>query len=248
MSKSTAIVIALAGLLLLTWITLVLRAESIEKDLVQRVGQVLSAHAVSGLEVEVRGRDLSLRGELPHELTREYLGGIVRDVWGVRSVDVTGLHQGSMVLAENDPLSPRLDAARIVRLDAQPSSRMPAVACQRTLAGLAASSQIHFAAGGASPMPRSYPVLNDLATLVHQCPDTRVVIGGHTDSAAETEFGLRLSLARAAAVGRFFELAGIRADRLQVVGHGASQPIAANDTAEGRVANRRITFDLLPIQ
>ena len=91
-------------------------------------------------------------------------------------------------------------------------------------------------------------MLNDLATVVHQCPETRIVIGGHTDSTSERGAGLRLSLARAEAVGRFFEEAGIRADRIQVIGYGDSQPLAGNDTATGRTVNRRISVDLLPGQ
>lgn len=125
---------------------------------------------------------------------------------------------------------------------------MDAGTCQRTMARLGAVSKVHFEAGGASPMLKSYPLLNDLATVAHQCPNTNIIIGGHTDSEGDREFKLRLSLARAEAVEQFFYLAGIRAERMQVVAYGDSQPIASNTTAEGRAVNRRITFDVLPIQ
>jgi outer membrane protein OmpA-like peptidoglycan-associated protein len=166
----------------------------------------------------------------------------------VRDVDTSALRQRALPVERDDPLTPRLDKSRIVRLAGESSSPMKPPTCQRTLARLAAVSRIYFEAGSASPMPRSYPLLNDLATVVHQCPDTRIVIGGHTDSASERGAGLRLSLARAEAVGRFFEEAGIRADRIQVIGYGDSQPLAGNDTATGRTVNRRISLDLLPGQ
>ena len=198
--------------------------------------------------VEARGRDLYLTGEIPHELAREPVGDIVRSVWGVRQVDVSELRQGLLPLERDDRLEPRLDKGKIVSLEGESSNPMDRETCQRTLARLAAVSRIHFGAGTASPMPRSYPLLNDLATVVHQCPGTQIVIGGHTGSDSEHETGSGLSLARAGAVGRFFEEAGIRADRIQVVAYGGSQPLVGKETATGRAANRRISIDLLPGQ
>ena len=246
MSRNTAVLIALVGLLALTGITLVLRSEAIEADLVQRVEQALAAYAVTGIGVEARGRDLYLSGEIASESARDPVSDIASDVWGVREVDVSALRQRVLPVEHGDRLDPRLDKARIVSLAGTPSSRMDRVTCQRTLARLAAVSRIYFEAGAASPMLRSYPLLNDLATVVHQCPDTRIVIGGHTDSVSERGTGARLSLARAGTVGRFFEEAGIRADRIEVVGYGSSQPLAGDDTAKGLRVNRRISLDLLP--
>jgi len=91
-------------------------------------------------------------------------------------------------------------------------------------------------------------VLNDLATVAYQCPGSRIIIGGHTDASGDRTINLRLSKARAEAVERFFNLAGIPAERMQSVAYGDSQPIASNATPEGRAANRRITFDVQPIQ
>jgi outer membrane protein OmpA-like peptidoglycan-associated protein len=247
-SKSTTVLIALVGLLLLTWITLVLRSDAIEADLVQRVEQALAAYSVTGLGVEARGRDLYLSGEIPHEQARDPVRDIARSVWGVRHVDVSALMQRVLPLEHDDRLEPGLDKGKIVSLAGDSSNPMDRETCQRTLARLAAVSRIYFGAGTASPMPRSYPLLNDLATVVHQCPGTQIVIGGHTDSDSEHGTGSGLGLARAAAVGRFFEEAGIRADRIQVVAYGGSQPPAGNEMATGRAANRRISLDLLPGQ
>lgn len=247
-SRSTAILFALASLLLLTWVTLVLRTESIEASLVQDVQQSLAAYAIVDLQIEAEGRDLSLSGEVSRATKPDYVADIVRAVWGVREVDVSALKQRASLLDKDHPLNPRFDSGRIVRLGGDLSNPMDAGACQRTMARLAAVSSVHFAAGGASPMLESYPLLNDLAMVAHQCPNTRIVIGGHTDSEGDRELKLRLSLARAEAVEQFFYLAGIDAERMQVVAYGDSQPIASNTTTEGRAENRRITFDVLPIQ
>jgi outer membrane protein OmpA-like peptidoglycan-associated protein len=245
-SRSTAILVGVASLLLLTWITVAVRHQPIENDLVQRVQQALTAYAISDITVEADGRDLRLSGELPRQTQPEYAAQIARAVRGVRKVDIGALGQRTSLLDLNDPLNPRFDPSRIVRLGGDLSNPMDASACQRTMARLAAASNVHFEAGGASPMIDSYPVLNDLATVAYQCPDTRIVIGGHTDAGGDREFDLRLSQARAEAVERFFYLAGIAAERMQIVAYGDSQPVASNATAAGRAANRRITFDVLP--
>ena len=248
MSRSTVILIALASLLLLTWVTLVLRAEPIEADLVQRVEQTLGSYAITDLHIEAQGRDLYLTGEISREMTPEYVAGIAHGVWGVRDVDVSALEQRTSPLDKDDPLTPRFDPRKIVRLGGDLSNPMDAGTCQRTMARLASVSSVHFEVGGASPLLESYPLLNDLATVAYQCPETRIVIGGHTDSEGDREFKLRLSGARAEAVEQFFYLAGISAKRMQAIAHGDSQPIASNTSAEGRAANRRITFDVLPVQ
>jgi flagellar motor protein MotB len=245
-SRSTAILVGVASLLLLTWITVALRHQPIEKDLVQRVEQALSAYAISGVTVDVDGRDVRLSGEVSRKIDPKYAADIARSVWGVREVESTALGRRASMLDRDDPLNPRFDPSRIVRLGGDLSNPMDAGTCQRTMARLAAARSVHFEAGGASPMIESYPVLNDLATIVFQCPATRLIIGGHTDAGGDRATSLRLSQARAEAVERFFYLAGIAAERMQIVAYGDSQPVASNATAAGRAANRRITFDVLP--
>lgn len=248
MPRSTAILIGIASVLLLTWVTLVLRIESIESDLTLRVEQAIASYAISDLDIRAEGRDLYLSGEVSHQTAPEYVAGVALGVWGVRAVDVTALEQRSSLLDKDDPLTPHFDARGIVRLGGDLSNPMNAGTCQRTMARLAVAGSVRFERGAASPMLESYPLLNDLAAVVYQCPETRILIGGHTDSAGDRAFKLRLSLARAEAVEQFFRLAGIRAERMQIIAYGDTRPMASNDTTEGRAANRRLTFDVLPLQ
>lgn len=248
MTRNAAILVAVAGLLLLTWITVAIRYQPIENDLTERVGQALSARAVNGLTIAADGRDLRLSGEISRELSPDYVAEVAGEVSGVRAVDVEGVRVRASMRDPGDPLHARFDNRRIVRLGGNLVNPMDAGACQRTMARLASTAAIHFESGGASPMPKSYPLLNDLAAVAYQCPATRIVIGGHTDNAGDQDANLRLSQARAEAVEQFFHLAGIRRDRIQTIAYGGSRPIAGNTTAEGRAANRRITFDTLPIE
>ena len=248
MSRSTVLLAGLASLLLLTWVTVAVRHVPIEADLVQRVKQTLASYAITGLTIEADGRELRLSGEISRHIDPDHVAKIARQVWGVRTVEVDALRQRSSMLDADDPLSPRFDVSRIVRLGGDLSNPMDAGTCQRTMARLAAAASVRFEAGGASPMLESYAVLNDLASVAYQCPQAAIVIGGHTDASGDRNANLRLSQARAEAVERFFYLAGIPAQRMQIIAYGDSQPVAGNTTAEGRAANRRITFDVRPVR
>ena len=243
-SKSTAVLVALASLLLLTWVTVITYRAPIEQDLVQRVQLALSSHGLPALDIQADGRDVWIGGEVSGLVDPADVDEIAGRVWGVRRVSVERLAVRGPMLDADDPLNPRFDTSRIIRLGGDLSNPMGARTCQRTMARLAAASLIRFEADGASPMLDSYPVLNDLAAVAYQCPDTDIIIGGHTDASGNREHSLRLSQARAEAVERFFYLAGIAADRMRIVAYGDSQPIASNATADGRAANRRITFEI----
>ena len=248
MSRRTAILVALASLLLLTWLAVVLRYQIIEEDLHQRVEQALAAYSIDDVDIAIDGRNLRLSGEIARELNPDYVGEIAAAVWGVGLVDSSGLSRRKSLLEKDDPLNPRFETRRIVRLGGNLSNPLDAATCQRMMARLAAVSSVRFEAGGAAPMRESYPVLNDLAAIAYQCPDTRLVIGGHTDAGGDRDVKLKLSRARAEAVERFFYLAGIPAERMQIIAYGDSRPVASNASAQGRAANRRITFDVLPLK
>jgi OOP family OmpA-OmpF porin len=66
------------------------------------------------------------------------------------------------------------------------------------------------------------------------------IIIGHTDSTGSADYNLGLSKRRAEAVKDYLVSTGVEADKLRVVGRGEEDPIASNDTAEGRAQNRRV--------
>jgi OmpA-OmpF porin, OOP family len=67
-----------------------------------------------------------------------------------------------------------------------------------------------------------------------------VVIEGHTDNVGNRDANVRLSKARAEAVRNYLISKGITRNRLTTVGLGPDQPVASNDTPEGRARNRRV--------
>lgn len=85
-------------------------------------------------------------------------------------------------------------------------------------------------------------VLDDFAAMLHGQDNLTVEIIGHTDSLGRADYNQRLSERRAAAVKSYLVDRGIGDDRLSASGRGESQPVASNETEEGRSANRRVAF------
>jgi OOP family OmpA-OmpF porin len=73
-------------------------------------------------------------------------------------------------------------------------------------------------------------------------PDVVVVITGHTDNVGGQKFNQKLSLKRAQAVKNWLVDKGIPSNRMRTVGRGQNEPVASNDTEEGRAQNRRMEF------
>jgi outer membrane protein OmpA-like peptidoglycan-associated protein len=92
-------------------------------------------------------------------------------------------------------------------------------------------------------LPVSYPILDELAHTLRDNPAiARVRIEGHTDNVGAATYNLDLSRRRARAVLLYLLGHGLSPGRLLSVGFGQSQPIARNDTEDGRAQNRRVTF------
>lgn len=84
--------------------------------------------------------------------------------------------------------------------------------------------------------------LDKLVTVFNQYPDTDIVIYGYTDSTGPADFNLKLSLDRANSVKNYLTGKGLLASRFSVQGMGIADPIATNDTPDGRSKNRRVEF------
>ncbi|MGI9325800.1 MAG: OmpA family protein [Pseudomonadales bacterium] len=116
-----------------------------------------------------------------------------------------------------------------------------AVACDRSFAAALNRSTITFATGAATIDASSEGLLQELAGLARQCP-RKLVIEGHTDNIGRPRFNRDLSLARAEAVREALIRMKVESARLSAKGFGASQPIADNNSREGRAKNRRIVI------
>jgi len=93
-----------------------------------------------------------------------------------------------------------------------------------------------------------YPEIDKLANFLKEHPDSKVILKGYTDNTGTPAYNLRLSLNRAKAVMKALIERGVDASRISAKGLGEDNPIASNDTPEGRAQNRRVEAIIVPIK
>jgi len=102
-----------------------------------------------------------------------------------------------------------------------------------------------FASGSANIGGGSGVEVDNLASILKAYTDVKVSVDGYTDSKGNADKNMTLSQQRADAVKARLVSQGIDASRISTKGYGAADPVATNDTAEGRAQNRRIEVTIL---
>jgi outer membrane protein OmpA-like peptidoglycan-associated protein len=102
------------------------------------------------------------------------------------------------------------------------------------------SAGASFTSGSTKILPQAYEALNRLVNVMREEPLSRWRIEGYTDNVGSDELNTRISRQRAEAVRDYFVSRGISSSRFEVLGFGKGNPIATNETAEGRALNRRV--------
>ena len=97
-----------------------------------------------------------------------------------------------------------------------------------------------FDTGKATLKPGAYTTIDRLAQVLNSSQGSRVVIEGHTDSMGSDATNQALSEQRALAVQSALQERGVSGSQISSVGKGETTPVASNDTASGRQANRRV--------
>ena len=105
-----------------------------------------------------------------------------------------------------------------------------------------ANRTIEFETGSATLTPQGRQILDQMAAALSKLQNRTVDIIGHTDNSGNRTSNIALSQARADAVKGYLITKSIPPQQMTTTGVGPDQPIAPNDTAEGRARNRRIEF------
>lgn len=92
---------------------------------------------------------------------------------------------------------------------------------------------------------KSVTELKKILRFLNENPSVRIEISGHTDNTGSAAYNVQLSEKRAQSVNNYLVSQGISQSRLTPKGYGSQQPIASNDTEEGRQKNRRIEFKIV---
>ncbi len=108
------------------------------------------------------------------------------------------------------------------------------------------AGDVSFNSGSAAIRSTFVPTLTNVAQVINQTPNSRVVIVGHTDNSGYADANQALSLARANSVRDFLVTSGTSSARMTSYGRGSTQPIADNATEAGRAQNRRVEVFVFP--
>ncbi|MBR3628152.1 MAG: OmpA family protein [Elusimicrobia bacterium] len=105
-------------------------------------------------------------------------------------------------------------------------------------------NDILFTTGSAELSAAAKQTLTDLNTVLKKYPENIIQVQGHTDSTGTQAFNQTLSEKRAKAVYDYILANGLQTYGLTYVGYGPNQPVASNDTAEGKAKNRRVELKI----
>lgn len=107
-----------------------------------------------------------------------------------------------------------------------------------------AVKNVQFQTSSANLLEKSNVDLDKIVKVMNDYPYYSLRISGHTDNRGNKAFNQELSEKRAKACFDYLVSHGISADRMTHAGYGETQPIATNNTAAGRLQNRRVMFEL----
>ena len=214
------------------------------ESLIPTLGDVLDPGV--SVEPDGDGGAVVLRGRAPSEAVRARL-----DAAGAAAVRAPYTFRSELEVDASDDAgaspSGTADGATPTAGGRVAASRLDVVqAAEAALRDAVADDAVEFELATATLTRESERVLDRVAAALARSPSVRAEVQGHTDSEDSPEHNLDLSQRRAEAVRAYLTRAGVDGDRLTARGFGEAQPVAPNDTAEGRARNRRVVFRLQP--
>ena len=220
MRPPIAILAGLIGTGIMAFLCRGMHSEAIAAGLRNPIQQAVPA----AVNVEVDGRDVTLRGIVDSEVAKLKAGEVAAAQWGTHEV--------------NNLLEVRATTPAPVPQPVPPP--VASLNCQAEFAGILKAEQPLFASASSALSPASYPLLDRIAQAAAKCPAASLVVGGHTDAIGPLPYNLELSRARANSVLSYLTTKGIAATRIEAEGFGPNQPVADNTSEAGMQKNRRI--------
>ncbi len=199
----------------------------------------------AGVKVDAKGCPLDADGDgVP-----DYLDKCPNTPAGV-AVDATGCPLDSDGDGVPDYLDKCPNTPMGVQVDAEgcplPVKKDTVVITQPAeIESLVLSGDTNFEFNKSKLLPNAYADLDKLVGTMRKHPEYSWEIGGYTDGIGSVNYNLKLSKQRAQSVVDYLVSKGIESNSLKVVGYGKANPIATNETVEGRSMNRRVEIKLL---
>lgn len=202
-----------------------------------RTGRALSAFVVATSVVlsGCAGMSQKQRGAVIGATAGAAVGGVIGNQTGstVRGAiigAVVGGAAGAVIGHQMDQQAKELEQT------------IPGATITRVGEGIAVTfpSGILFPFNSTQILPAGQDNLRQLASSLDKYPNSDILIVGHTDSVGTDAYNQDLSQRRALAASAYLQTLGVPASRLQTQGRGETEPIASNDTEDGRQRNRRV--------
>lgn len=125
------------------------------------------------------------------------------------------------------------------------STSLPGAKVERVGEGIKLTlgeNAVRFDTNKATLTPTAKANLDKLIPVFNEYPDTNIQIYGYTDASGEDNYNLKLSGQRAATVKSYLSAKGLSSSRFVTTGMGEVEPIASNETVDGKSQNRRVEF------
>ncbi len=165
---------------------------------------------------------LSISGTAPDAETKtRIIDSLKNDIGDLTLQDQIIVSENSVLAAQADPLE-----------------------CVERINTVLNESPVQFEPSSSKISESSETVITEIAQILYECRGHEFEIGGHTDSKGSEEVNLRISQSRAQSVLDAVMATSLEFGPLTAKGYGESEPIADNDTEEGRSQNRRIEIRL----
>jgi len=185
----------------------------------------------SGSEATFDGNSINVGGTMPENAKSDTVANL-KSVYGA-GMNIGSFEAATAVTEANRRASEALSSLR------------PGFTAEELVNALNMNI-INFSSGSAQIPRQSMPVLEQSASAIKSAPAGTVLeVGGYTDNVGNPDANQKLSQQRADSVRRFLIDKGANSDSLVAKGYGGSNPIASNDTEEGRFRNRRIEYKVL---
>ena len=198
-------------------------------------GMVLDHLTRKPLEADIEIVDVSKNELVFESKSNSATGKFLLSLPSGKNYGITVKKEGYLFHSENFNL-PDLSEFNMVNKDVELKNI--------TVGSKIALRNVFFATGSAEVTADSYNELDRLIKLLNDVPDLKIELSGHTDNVGSESVNLKLSDDRANAVMNYLVKKGIAQSRLMAKGYGSSQPIASNNTNDGRQENRRTEFEI----
>ena len=251
------------------------KASAIQNDIQTRtLAQLNAVDGLGKIDVSADGRDISLRGMASSQSLIDQAEQIALNVLGVRTVSNNvqivdeAVSDNSINKSESESDATSEAPQLLAKVEPLPESFAPleetdteqtedilteGVISQPSIEVAAAQAiisnldlgNIAFLSNSATLTEDAQQSLNEIATKLGELTDFRIRIEGHTDNRGDPSYNQDLSTKRAESVKQYLMDQGVDSARLEAQGFGQDNPIASNDTRDGRSKNRRIEFKLI---